>query len=61
MSTVNADGPNAALSTNGAKVYAVGRREEELKKIAEMYKPSGSGSIIPLPGSANNDQGYDHC
>ena len=39
-----------ALSANGAKVYIVGRREEELKKVADMYTPSGNGAIIPLPG-----------
>lgn len=40
-----------ALATNGAKVYIVGRREEELKKVAETYKPSsGNGALIPLPG-----------
>lgn len=36
-----------ALSANGAKVYIVGRREEELKKVAELYKPTGNGAIIP--------------
>jgi len=39
-----------ALSVNGAKVYITGRREEELEKVAKLYKPaSGSGSINPLP------------
>lgn len=46
-----------ALSANGAKVYIVGRREEELKKVAEIYKPSGAGSIIPLPGDISDKSG----
>jgi len=46
-----------ALSANGAKVYIVGRREEELKKVADMYTPSGNGAIIPLPGDVSTKDG----
>ena len=38
-----------ALATNGAKVYITGRREEALKKVAELYN-SGPGIIVALPG-----------
>lgn len=34
-----------ALVSNGAKVYITGRREEELKTVAEKY--SEGGKIVP--------------
>lgn len=46
-----------ALSANGAKVYIVGRRREELEKVVDLYKSSGSGSIIALPGDLSDKAG----
>ncbi|KAL1975894.1 hypothetical protein VTN31DRAFT_4286 [Thermomyces dupontii] len=40
-----------ALAVNGAKVYVVGRREEKLERVAELYNKNVSGEIIPLPGT----------
>ncbi|CAG8429873.1 unnamed protein product [Penicillium salamii] len=37
-----------ALSVNGAKVYIVGRTEEKLARVAELYGNGISGEIIPL-------------
>lgn len=37
-----------ALSVNGAKVYIVGRTEEKLARVAELYNKGTSGEIIPL-------------
>lgn len=46
-----------ALSVNGAKVYIVGRRINELEKITDMYQSSGPGSIIALPGDISDKAG----
>jgi len=37
-----------ALAANGAKVYIVGRTEEKLERVAEIYGKDISGSIIPI-------------
>ncbi|QKX54619.1 uncharacterized protein TRUGW13939_01707 [Talaromyces rugulosus] len=39
-----------ALATNGAKVYIVGRTEEKLDRVAELYSKniSSGGQIVPL-------------
>lgn len=42
-----------ALVANGAKVYITSRREEVLKKTAELYN-SGPGKIIPLVGDVSD-------
>ena len=34
-----------ALAVNGAKVYITGRREEELKKVVDLYG-SAAGQLI---------------
>ncbi|OGE53075.1 hypothetical protein PENARI_c008G11185 [Penicillium arizonense] len=39
-----------ALAVNGAKVYIVGRTEEKLDRVAELYNKNISGEIIPLTG-----------
>jgi NAD(P)-dependent dehydrogenase (short-subunit alcohol dehydrogenase family) len=36
------------LSRNGAKVYIVGRTEEKLEKVAEVYGKDIPGKIIPI-------------
>ena len=46
-----------ALSVNGAKVYIVGRRINELEKITELYQSSGPGSIVALPGDISDKAG----
>ncbi|KAL1996298.1 hypothetical protein VTN49DRAFT_350 [Thermomyces lanuginosus] len=40
-----------ALAVNGAKVYIVGRREEKLERVAELYNKNVSGEIIALPST----------
>ncbi|KAL1873288.1 hypothetical protein Plec18167_006337 [Paecilomyces lecythidis] len=37
-----------ALAVNGAKVYIVGRHEEKLDQVAELYGKNIDGKIIPL-------------
>ncbi|KAF5016589.1 hypothetical protein F66182_11686 [Fusarium sp. NRRL 66182] len=39
-----------ALAVNGAKVYIVGRTEEKLERVAELYSTgqNGAGQIIPI-------------
>lgn len=37
-----------ALAVNGAKVYIVGRTEEKLEKVAELYGKDIDGEIIPI-------------
>jgi NAD(P)-dependent dehydrogenase (short-subunit alcohol dehydrogenase family) len=37
-----------ALAVNGAKVYIVGRTEEKLERVAELYGQNIPGQIIPL-------------
>lgn len=37
-----------ALAVNGAKVYIVGRTEEKLEKVAEIYGQDIAGEIIPI-------------
>ncbi|KIW14847.1 hypothetical protein PV08_07632 [Exophiala spinifera] len=37
-----------ALATNGAKVYIVGRTEEKLQRVADVYGKDIPGEIIPL-------------
>lgn len=39
-----------ALAVNGAKVYIVGRTEEKLDRVAELYSTgqNGAGQIIPI-------------
>ncbi|KAL1981833.1 hypothetical protein VTN96DRAFT_2078 [Rasamsonia emersonii] len=37
-----------ALAVNGAKVYIVGRTEEKLERVAELYGANIAGQIIPL-------------
>ncbi|KIV83595.1 hypothetical protein PV11_05608 [Exophiala sideris] len=37
-----------ALAVNGAKVYIVGRTEEKLERVAEVYGKDIAGEIIPI-------------
>lgn len=37
-----------ALAVNGAKVYIVGRTEEKLDRVTELYNADTAGEIIPL-------------
>lgn len=37
-----------ALAVNGAKVYIVGRTEEKLERVAELYGQNIPGQIIPI-------------
>jgi NAD(P)-dependent dehydrogenase (short-subunit alcohol dehydrogenase family) len=37
-----------ALAVNGAKVYIVGRTEEKLERVAELYGQNIPGQIIPV-------------
>jgi NAD(P)-dependent dehydrogenase (short-subunit alcohol dehydrogenase family) len=37
-----------ALAVNGAKVYIVGRTEEKLERVAELYGKNAQGQIIPI-------------
>ncbi|KAK6364585.1 hypothetical protein LTS17_012058 [Exophiala oligosperma] len=37
-----------ALATNGARVYIVGRTEEKLQRVADIYGKDIPGEIIPL-------------
>jgi len=47
-----------AMSINGAKVYITGRREETIKKSAELHSPKiGKGSIIPIVGDVSTKEG----
>lgn len=48
-----------ALAVNGAKVYIVGRTEEKLEKVAELYAhnhPEGSGEIIPITADVSKKE-----
>jgi NADP-dependent 3-hydroxy acid dehydrogenase YdfG len=45
------------LAVNGAKVYIVGRTEEKLEKVAELYGKDASGHIIPLQGDVRTKEG----
>lgn len=45
-----------ALAANGAKVYIVGRTEEKLERVAELYSSSGGGQIIPVTADVTQKQ-----
>ncbi len=45
-----------ALATNGAKVYIVGRTEEKLERVAEIYGKDISGQIIPIPADVSKKE-----
>jgi NADP-dependent 3-hydroxy acid dehydrogenase YdfG len=46
-----------ALAVNGAKVYIVGRTEEKLKRVVEVYGQRISGQIIPIVGDVSTKEG----
>lgn len=46
-----------ALAVNGAKVYIVGRTEEKLEKVAEVYGKDIAGQIIPFTGDVTSKDG----
>ncbi|KAI9845939.1 MAG: hypothetical protein M1837_004475 [Sclerophora amabilis] len=46
-----------ALAVNGAKVYIVGRTEEKLKTVSELYGKGIAGQIIPLVGDVSKKEG----
>ncbi|KAF2178699.1 short-chain dehydrogenase [Zopfia rhizophila CBS 207.26] len=46
-----------ALAVNGAKVYIVGRTEEKLNRVAEIYGKNIAGQIIPLVGDVTDKEG----
>jgi NAD(P)-dependent dehydrogenase (short-subunit alcohol dehydrogenase family) len=46
-----------ALAVNGAKVYIVGRTEEKLDRVAEIYGKGISGQIIPIVGDVSTKEG----
>ncbi|KAL1967089.1 hypothetical protein VTN77DRAFT_3613 [Rasamsonia byssochlamydoides] len=43
-----------ALAVNGAKVYIVGRTEEKLDRVAELYGANIAGQIIPLTADTSH-------
>ncbi|BGP38530.1 hypothetical protein JCM10449v2_002464 [Rhodotorula kratochvilovae] len=45
-----------ALAANGAKVYIVGRRQEALDRVVEVYGPLSKGQIIPLVGDVTKKE-----
>lgn len=45
-----------ALAVNGAKVYVVGRTEEKLDRVAELYGKDISGQIIPLTADVSKKE-----
>lgn len=45
------------LAVNGAKVYIVGRTEEKLDRVAELYGKDISGQIIPIVGDVADKEG----
>jgi NADP-dependent 3-hydroxy acid dehydrogenase YdfG len=45
------------LAINGAKVYIVGRTEEKLEKVAELYGKDIPGQIIPIVGDVADKEG----
>lgn len=46
-----------ALAVNGAKVYIVGRTEEKLERVAEIYGKDVPGQIIPITGDVTDKEG----
>jgi NAD(P)-dependent dehydrogenase (short-subunit alcohol dehydrogenase family) len=46
-----------ALAVNGAKVYIVGRTEEKLERVAELYGKDIAGEIIPIQGDVASKEG----
>ena len=46
-----------ALAVNGAKVYIVGRTEEKLDRVAEIYGKGIAGQIIPITGDVTDKDG----
>lgn len=47
-----------ALAVNGAKVYIVGRTEEKLERVAELYSTS-EGQIIPITADVTQKSDID--
>lgn len=45
------------LAINGAKVYIVGRTEEKLDRVAEIYGKDIEGQIIPIIGDVSEKEG----
>jgi len=45
------------LAVNGAKVYIVGRTEEKLDRVAEVYGKDIAGQIIPIVGDVASKDG----
>lgn len=50
-----------ALAVNGAKVYIVGRTEEKLDKVVELYGKDIAGQIIPIPGDVASKEGVKYA
>lgn len=48
-----------ALAVNGAKVYIVGRTEEKLERVAEIYGKDTAGQIIPIQGDVSTKEGVE--
>lgn len=49
-----------ALAVNGAKVYIVGRTDEKLERVAELYgKDNLSGQIIPITADVSQKPDID--
>lgn len=46
-----------ALAVNGAKVYIVGRTEDKLDRVAEIYGKGIAGQIIPIVGDVSTKDG----
>ncbi|KAF2708314.1 NAD(P)-binding protein [Pleomassaria siparia CBS 279.74] len=45
------------LAINGAKVYIVGRTEEKLERVADIYGKDIEGKIIPIVGDISDKEG----
>jgi len=45
------------LAINGAKVYIVGRTEEKLDRVKEIYGKDIDGQIIPIVGDVSSKDG----
>ena len=48
------------LAVNGAKVYIVGRTEEKLERVAEVYGKDIAGQIISIVGDVASKDGVKY-